>query len=100
MDALADHLLPGDLVASARPVPLMRSAFRLEGGCLKSMARQAHFGDEAKTEGFVPREKVEALGREFVGTREIATLAGCTTKSVSWALKRADVAPVMIDVPF
>jgi len=64
------------------------------------LARQAHFGDEAKTGGFVPRGKVEALGREFVGTREIATLAGCTTKSVSWALKRADVAPVMIDVPF
>jgi hypothetical protein len=64
------------------------------------LARQAHFGDEAKTGGFVPRGKVEALGREFVGTREIATLAGCTTKSVSWALKRANVAPVMIDVPF
>lgn len=64
------------------------------------LARQGHFGDEAKSGGFLPRGSVEVLGREFIGTREIAILAGCTTASVSWALKSSGINPVMIEVPF
>ncbi|MNE49545.1 hypothetical protein D3C80_1440720 [compost metagenome] len=64
------------------------------------LARHGYLGNEAKDGGFVPRELVEAVGREFVGTREIAMLAGCTTASVAWSLRSMGIQVAIQDIPF
>lgn len=64
------------------------------------LARHGYFGSEAEKGGLLPRDRVEAVGQNYVGTREVAALAGLMTMSVRSSFQKLGVSPVMPDVPF
>lgn len=106
--AILNETQPTFVAAGNRSVDWCPEMLRGEAECYLNvscseitwLARQGYFGDDAREGGPLRRSDVESLGQEFIGTREIATLAGCTTASVLGALRTLGVSPVIADVPF